>query len=92
VSATDLSRRVAAHGANTGPAEFESIIDCENSIRHNLRRGPAQNHHTTRLKSGAISRWMVAYEQRAEIFALPFAFLAIFCGYSVLSLRLCGFA
>jgi hypothetical protein len=35
---------------------------------------------------------MVAHEQRAEIFALPFAFLAIFCGYSVLSLRLCGFA
>jgi len=34
--------------------KFESLIEREGGIRHNLRRCPAQNHHTTRLKSGAI--------------------------------------
>jgi hypothetical protein len=36
------------------------------------------NNHATRLKSGAIQRYSMAHQQRAEIFALPFALLAPF--------------
>jgi len=31
----------------------------------------------------------MAHQQRAEIFALPFAISALFCGYSLFPLRLC---